>query len=106
MASTGLHQNTEQLLSEALPGQHDVDAKVRTLLEMENLHRLARLRRLDRDLSQKYGMSFQEFHACQLTRQRDYSWAVEQDAMDWEMAISGIATADRQLSELRSGHGR
>ena len=47
-------------------------------------------------------MSFAEFVARRIPRQKDYSWEVEQDAMDWETAIGGIATIERQL---RGGNG-
>jgi len=47
-------------------------------------------------------MSFEEFMARQLVRQRGYTWEVEKDAMEWETAISGIQTMERKLEELRA----
>ncbi len=91
-----------QLLEEPLLGEPDVDARLRLLLEGEYMRRLRHYRRVDRLLSQKYGMSFEEFTARQVARKEGYSWEVEQDAMEWETAISGMQTMERRLRELRA----
>jgi len=54
-------ESTLQFLEEPLLGQQDLDTKIRLLLEAEYLRRLGRYRRLDRTLTQKYGMIFEEF---------------------------------------------
>jgi len=38
----------------------------------------------------KYGMSFDEFVSRKVVRQKEYTWDVESDAMEWETAISGM----------------
>ena len=42
---------------------------------------LARYDLTDRQLSKKYGMSFSEFERRQVTKQMDYSWEAEFDAI-------------------------
>lgn len=98
---TILQEQTRRLLEEPLLGEQDLDAKVRRLLEAEYLRRLSQYRRLDRNLTQKYDMTFEEFVACRMTKKRGYSWEVEKDAMDWETFVGGVQTMNRKLKELR-----
>lgn len=81
----------------------DIDRKLTRLLEAELRRRLARYDLTDRQLSQKYGMSYAEFESRQVTREMGYSWEVESDAIAWETAIDGKETVRRQLSELLHG---
>ena len=99
--STILQEQTRRLLEEPLFGEQDLDTKVLRLVEAEYLRRLGQYRRLDRNLTKKYDMTFKEFVACRMTKERGYSWEVEKDAMDWETTVGGIQTMDRKLKELR-----
>ena len=74
---------------------------VRQLIEAKYLRQVARYRRVDMALTHKYDMTFDDFVARRITRQRGYTWEVEQDAMDWETAVGGMATIERKLKELR-----
>ena len=105
MSETRLLESTLQLLEEPLLGGEDLDTKVRLLLEAEYLRRLGRYRRLDRTLTQKYGMAFEEFMERRVVQRDGYTWNVETDAMDWETAVDGMRTVERKLEELR-GSGR
>lgn len=105
MESIGLMEQTQQFLNLTVPGNQDLDAKVRQLIEAEHLRKLAQYRRTELALARKYGMNFEEFLGRRIPRQENYSWEVEQDAMAWESAIGGIATMERQLRELRGLNG-
>ncbi len=105
MAGTELLESTRQLLEEPLLGDHDLDVKVRLLLKAEYLRHLTRYRRADYLLSQKYGLTFEEFTGRRLVQEKGYSWEVESDAMDWETAIAGIKTMERKLSKLQDVDG-
>ncbi|MBM4461115.1 MAG: hypothetical protein FJ011_25725 [Chloroflexi bacterium] len=105
MGSIGLMEQTQQFLNLTVPGNQDLDAKVRQLIEAEHLRKLAQYRRTDLALARKYGMNFEEFLGRRIPRQENYSWEVEQDAMAWESAIGGIVTLERQLRELRGLNG-
>lgn len=100
-----LQEQTRRLLEEPLLGEQDLDAKIRRLLEAEYLRRLAQYRRLDRILSQKYGMAFEEFVNDRVVQQKGYTWEAEKDAMDWETAVGGVQTMKRKLRELRRLEG-
>lgn len=101
MAESILHANTWRLLEDPVLGEQDLDTKVLSLLEAEYLRRLARYQRVDHELSQKFGLMFEEFIAQRITKRRDYTWDVERDAMDWETAIGGIKTVTAKLHELK-----
>ena len=78
----------------------DINTKLHILLEAEYRRRLSRYSLTDRQLTQKYKMSFEAFEQQQLTKQQGYTWEVESDAIAWETAIDGIRTTERQLAEL------
>lgn len=101
MTQAILMEHTRQLLEEPLLGDQDLNTKVLLLLEAEYMRRLKRYQRVNRNLSQKYGVTFDEFLAQEIVKQFDYRWEVEQDAMGWETAIDGVATMQRKLRELK-----
>ena len=102
MSETRLLESTLQFLEEPLLGEEDLGTKVRLLLEAEYLRRLGRYRRLERTLTQKYEMTFEEFMDGRVVQQKGYTWDVEKDAMDWETAVDGMRTMQRKLQELRA----
>jgi hypothetical protein len=102
MSETRLLESTLQFLAEPLLGDEGLDTKVRLLLEAEYLRRLGRYRRLDRTLTQKYGMTFEEFTEARVVQQKGYTWDVEKDARDWETAVDGMKTMERKLQALQA----
>ncbi|MEA3310223.1 MAG: hypothetical protein U9Q70_12040 [Chloroflexota bacterium] len=101
MSEVILRERTCQFLEEPLWGKQDVDSKICSLLEAEYLRRLSQYRHLDRVLTQKYEMIFEEFIERRVVQQKGYAWDVEQDAMDWETALGGMKTLRRKLQKLR-----
>ena len=95
-----LKEQTQQWLADPILGDDDIDAKVRRLLEAEYLRKMAQHQRVNETLSQKYGVTFDQFVAQDVVVQHGYSWEVEQDAMQWEIAIGGIETLRRRLQEI------
>ena len=105
MRNTAILKRTQELLERAPLGGKDVDSKVRHLLRSEYLRRLSQYRRVDLLLTQKYGMSFDEFISRRVVRERGYAWDVESDAMEWETSIGGMKTMKRNIEELQDeGH--
>jgi hypothetical protein len=100
--SLEVHEKTRNLLAESVVDAPDTDSKIRRLLQGEYLREMARFRRTDRRLSQKYGMDFDAFYTQEMVRKHNYSWAVEQDAMEWETAIGGLQTMKRKLHEVQT----
>ena len=77
--------------------------KLAKLIEAEYRRRLAHYSLTDRQLTQKYEMSFEQFERQQITLDKGFTWEVESDAIAWETAVDGIRTVQRQLSELLNG---
>lgn len=48
----------------------------------------------------KYGMSFEEFEKKGVVKERNFSWEVESDAIEWEHAIEGIRYVSSKLGEM------
>jgi hypothetical protein len=46
-------------------------------------------------------MSLEEFEADKMVKQLNYSFEVESDHQDWDLAIDGIRSVERQLAALR-----
>jgi hypothetical protein len=102
MSEMILSESTLALLQDPGLGTQDVDGKVRYLLEAEYMRRLGRYHRTNSLLSEKYGMTFEEFTAQRVVKQRGYTWEVEKDAMDWEVALGEIEGARQALLELKN----
>ena len=77
--------------------------KLARLIKGEYRRRLANYSLTDRQLTQKYDMSFDQFERQQITLDKGFTWEVESDAIAWETAVDGIRTVQRQLSELLNG---
>ena len=75
--------------------------QVERLAEQELRRRLARYQLSDRLFREKYGMTLEEFEAADIVRQHGYSFDVENDHQDWDQAVDGIRTINRQLTALR-----
>jgi hypothetical protein len=101
MSTIELLPQTQELLTDKILGQQDVDTTIRLLLEGEYMRRLSQYRRTNYELQDKYEMSFSEFVERRITRELNYSWEVEKDAMAWETAVGGISTFEKKLEEVR-----
>ena len=98
MSETKLLDRTRQLLEEPLLGEHDLDTRVRLLLEGEYLRRLGRYRRLDRTLTQKYGMTFEEFMARRVVQQKGYT--LDRNSTWLEKMVATLQPRAKTLIEL------
>ncbi len=75
--------------------------QVARLAEQELRRRLARYQLTDRLMREKYGMTLEEFEAAETVKARGYSFEVENDHQDWDLAVDGIRTIEHQLAALR-----
>jgi len=101
MERTSILDRTKKLLDEAPFAGSNLDTKVLNLLRSEYLRQLGQYRRIDLLMQEKYGVTFDEFVSRKVVREKEYSWSVESDAMEWETAISGIKTVERKIEELK-----
>lgn len=102
LVTVEVRERTRDLLAESVLEALDADAKIRRLLQGEYLREMARYRRMDQRLSQKYAMNFDAFFSQGIVKENKYSWEVEQDAMEWETAIGGLQTMARKLNEVQA----
>jgi len=108
MLDAGKRKRTMEAISEKIIkhfrylGLYGVKAeeRIREVLESEYRRRLTRYEHTDRLFRKKYGMSFDEFERNEVVKQRGFTWEVESDSDEWEMAIDGIQSMKRGLKEL------
>jgi len=55
----------------------------------------------DERLKKKYKMSFNEFEEKNIVKEKDFSWEVEKDAMDWEHAVEGIRYLQEKTDKIK-----
>lgn len=95
-----LSERLTHLIAQLEPDQ-DVNTVLEQLLENELIRRLSRYQLTDRTLRSKYQLSFEQFKSQQVVERQGYSFEVESDSWDWEMALDGIETVEALLTELR-----
>lgn len=101
MGEVILSESTLGLLQDPVLGRGDMDMQIQYLIEAEFIRRLGRYQRTNDVLLEKYGMNFDEFAAQHVVEKRGYTWEVEKDAMEWEVAIDGIDTMRDRLLGLK-----
>jgi len=77
------------------------DQQVLRLAEHELRRRLARYQLTDRLFQEKYGLTLAAFEAIAVVKAQGYSHEVESDHQDWDLAVDGMRTVERQLASLR-----
>ncbi len=80
------------------------DDELREVLRRDHIRRLARYRLTDDFYKKKYGMDFESFEKAHIVEKEGYTFEVESDAQEWELAIDGIKTVERKLKELLVGN--
>ncbi len=55
---------------------------------------------IDSSMRRKYGMSFEEFKAKNIAKEKGLSFEVESDYCDWELAVDGIKTIKEKIKRL------
>ncbi len=49
-------------------------------------------------------MDFAGFEKANIVQRENYSFEVESDAQEWELAVDGIKTVEKKLKELSRGN--
>jgi len=78
-----------------------IENNIKRLIENELRRRLARYQLMIRNIESKYHMNFEAFKAEKIVEKKGFSFEVENDFCDWEMALDGIATIKRKLNKLQ-----
>ena len=73
---------------------------LKNLLKRDYLRRLTRYRMTDDYYNEKYKVNYEEFEKSNIVKRQNYTFEVESDAQEWELAIDGIKTIEKKLKEL------
>ena len=77
--------------------------ELREILRRDYLRRLTRYKMTDNFYRKKYGMVFESFQDSNIVEKHGYTFEVESDSQEWELAIDGIKTIEKKLKELLGG---
>jgi len=78
--------------------------ELKEVLRRDYIRRLTRYRMIDDYYRKKYSMDFDSFEKTNIVKKQNYTFEVESDAQEWELAIDGIKTVEKKLKELLSGN--
>jgi len=81
--------------------EEKTENKINRLVENELRRKLARYQLIIRNLENKYQVDFQEFKEKKILAKEGYSFEVENDFCDWEIALDGLETIKRKLKKLK-----
>lgn len=85
-------------IKKQLDGMSEDDLK--SLLRRDYLRKLTRYRMTDDYNIKKYKMNFEKFEKDNIVKIQGYTFEVESDSQEWELAIDGIKTIEKKLNEL------
>jgi len=74
--------------------------EIKDVFQRDYLRRLTRYRMTDDFYMKKYNMDFKSFEKARIVDSQNYTFEVESDAQEWELAIDGIRTVEKRLKEL------
>jgi hypothetical protein len=74
--------------------------EIKSLLRRDYMRRLTRYRMTDDFFKKKYAMDFAEFENKGLIQKQNYSFEVESDAQEWELALDGTKSIEKKLKEI------
>ena len=69
-------------------------------LKNDHRRKLITYKFVDEKFRKKYKVDFQAFEKHNIVKEKEFSWEVESDAMEWEHTIEGIKTCEQKLKEL------
>lgn len=76
------------------------EEELQEVLRRDYVRRLTRYRMTDDFHRKKYNMDFENFERANIVKKQNYSFEIESDAQEWELAIDGIKTIEKKLKEL------
>ncbi len=74
--------------------------ELKDIFHRDYLRRLARYRMIDDSYRKKYNMNLESFEKGNVVAKQGYTFEVESDAQEWELAIDGIRTVGKKMREL------
>jgi hypothetical protein len=90
----------QDVMAEKIMASVPID-EIKEALINEYRRRIIRCHMVDEMMKNKYGMTFHDFDLKNVVKEKDFSWQVEADAMEWEHAIEGLRYADQKLKGIQ-----
>ncbi len=78
--------------------------ELKEVLRRDYIRKLTRYRITDDFYKKKYGMDYENFEKTNIVEKYGYTYEVESDAQEWELALDGIITVEKKLKELSGGN--
>jgi len=97
--SVVLTSQVQEMCRDLFPGRENLSLII--LITHELRRRLAEYQMMNQYFCRKYNLDFPSFQE-KMKRQPDYSFEVESDFCDWEMAIDGIESMKKKIASLES----
>ena len=77
------------------------EKEIREAVLSEYEKRLTLFKITDEKFRKKYNMRFQEFEKKNLVAEKGFSWDIEQDSMNWELAVENIKDLEDKIQKIR-----
>jgi hypothetical protein len=77
--------------------------ELKEVLRRDFVRKLTGYRLTDDSYKKKYNMDFVSFQKANIVEKQDYTFEVESDAQEWELAIDGIETVKKKLKDISGG---
>jgi len=89
-------------LTRKVISEENIERAMAKLLYNEMRRKLIEYELLDRNFTKKYGMSFEKFREKKVIEKLGYTWEVEKDYQNWEIAKDGIETMEEMIDKVRN----
>lgn len=77
--------------------------ELKEVLRRDFVRKLTGYRLTDDSYKKKYNMDFVSFQKANIVEKQNYTFEVESDAQEWELAIDGIETVKKKLKDISGG---
>ncbi len=77
--------------------------ELKEVIRRDFVRKLTGYRLTDDSYKKKYNMDFPSFQKANIVEKQNYSFDVESDAQEWELAIDGIETLTKKLKDISGG---
>lgn len=78
--------------------------EIKEIFRRDYIRRITRYKMIDDSYREKYNMDFDEFEKTNVVSKQNYTFEVESDAQEWELAIDGLKIIEKRLKELMYGN--
>lgn len=77
------------------------EKELKEVVLSEYERRLVLYKLIDERFKKKYLMDYQEFERKNVVKEREFTWEIERDAMEWEHAVEGIKSLQEKITKIK-----